>query len=165
MSVWSEPTGQQLNKYINKMCINNPKPKGEKHKNLISFCCCCCSHCVNKACSRGCGEQFSSDSQKDPVGFELQIIDLKTDPCSLVPLFSMRAVISDVETCQRIRVCGRAGLRWSHWSTVVSWLVCGGNFHQCFYREIWNITCTTSGINIQHHMKHHKCSQGNHDLI
>lgn len=42
-----------------------------------------------------------------PMGFRLQIMDLKADPCSLVPLFSMRALITEsthVETCHRIRV-------------------------------------------------------------
>lgn len=50
---------------------------------------------------------------EDPVGFGLQIIDLRTDPCSLAPHFSMRAVITEpaeVETRHRIRVCERAGL-------------------------------------------------------
>lgn len=50
---------------------------------------------------------------ENPVGFGLHIIDLKTDPCSLAPLFSMRAVITEpaeAETHHRIRVCERAGL-------------------------------------------------------
>lgn len=50
---------------------------------------------------------------EDPVGFGLEIIDLKTDPCGLAPLFSMRAVITEpaeLETRHGIRVCERAGL-------------------------------------------------------
>lgn len=65
------------------------------------------------------GDAVQLGLAEDPVGFGLQIIDLKTDPWlqGSAPLFSMRAVITepaDVETRHRIRVCELAGLRWSH---------------------------------------------------
>lgn len=101
------------------------------------------------------GDAVQLGLAEDPVGCGLQMIDLKTDPCSRAPLFSMRAVITepaDVETRHRTRVCELTGLRWLHRSTCRQLISLRWKIPLQSFRYNLHSRCHE----VKHHMKHLK---------